>query len=854
MPEFDLEKLRQLSIRKIIGHETGREFVQRGTKEVTNCPMHKDPGPSLAIDEDQNLWYCHGACGIGGDAIRFIELSKGLDFQGACKYLAETFDSSAISEGDGPKGKAKSSTGKGRKPMPMMPIPEGALKEALDNTLKGEWWIKNYGKAVAAWRYHDSKGGVTYIDIRFEKEVKGQKKKQVIPLYFGKTGRWKMGIPFEIVSKERILYNLHLLAARPDHPALVVEGCKCASVDAPGLRDRFIMTTWPGGTNGISKVDIRPLYGRKVYIWPDNDAVNDHFERGGYKAAYCLAEMLGSKSEVTILRGAEHPQGKETKHGYDIADYVDDGGNPLEYIEDIQNIITLEDTRGLAGLKMPEADDMPDFRDVRKFSVINEPAPEVFMKVKDNLARNDKGNITKSDGNFLYIVENDPVFRYLVAYDTATSQLQHSADYTELDELDNSLWQYCQRFYDIAPTKTQRTDMVKSIAYRNSYNSLEVFFDELKVNLFGEAEPTFEQNPLLDILGYMRFAVEDEFTDALQIREYYTELFHKYFLRMFIKLEYIIRGEMDMIPPGDIVPILEGDQGIGKTRFCLFLSIEPQKYYVDMAELQLTTSRDTIAKIRGKLIGELGELAGLKRTELEAIKAFISATFDEMRRLYSESTVRSPRTISFIGTTNEREYLRDTTGNRRFWPVRIEYMDHSLYSEKQLVKQLYVYYRMLAKKCITGDRVQESLAISDGLQDFMLYLREEKRVQASFIDDLYNYIINLENNTPSKEPVKANVNFAASTIYHGSANIPPTLPPRFLAEFNRLLAMRGYKRTRGNLEGKACRYWQLDGRYCVGCKSVVQNMIGVTIGGDILKLCEDCHGKKETFKNAEEPF
>jgi hypothetical protein len=853
--QYDLGILRAIPIRQVINHETGKDFVRKGVTEFTQCPMHEDRGPSLSINEEDNTWYCHGACGVGGDSIRFIERLKSFDFQEACKYLTDTHEQSALIEDDGKARDGNKGTGRGRKPMPMMPIPEAALTEALPNTLKGDWWEKKMGTPRAHWRYHDANGGVAYIDVRFEYDKGGETKKQVVPLYFGKNGRWKMGIPFEILKRPRILYNLHLLAGTPDKPVLVVEGCKCASVNYDGLRDRFILTTWPGGTNAIPKVDIRPLYNRKVIIWPDGDSPNQQWERGGYKAAFYLAEKLSEKADVTILRASEHPKGKETKHGYDIADYIEDGGDPVAYVSAEKNVITLDTCRELAGLRLPEAEDMPDFRDVKKFSTLAEPSNDVLLNVTENLTRNPAtGAIARNDGNFLYIIENDPAFRYLAAYDTATNLLQHSDKYKELDEIDNALWQYCQRFYNIAPSKTQRTDLVKSIAYRNSYNSLEIYFDELKGELFADNPVKFDENPLLEILGHMRFSLEDEYTDPAEIRKYYTELFHKFFLRMFVKLEYIMRGDMDHMPPSDMVPILEGDQGIGKTRFCLFLSIHPQKYYVDMADLQLTTSRDTLAKIRGKLIAELGELAGLKRTEIENIKAFISAPFDSIRRLYSESLVQSPRTISFIGTTNEREYLRDTTGNRRFWPVRLDYVNQELYSKVNLVKMLYVYYRQLAKKSIAGDTVQADLLVSPGLGEFMQYLRDEKRVKPAFLDEILHYIIEMESK-PSilpHEPVRININMAAEAIFQTPENKMPTLPPRFQPEFNRVLVERGYKQARGPLGGKFRRYWQLDGRYCSRCKRVVDNVTEHTIDEIPQRICDECI---DSVKNeAPEPF
>ena len=842
MDKYNKDKIKSFPIKVLIERETGGRFVRKGTTEFTNCPMHDDPGPSLSVDNKTNEWYCHGACGVGGDTIKFIELTRNLSFQDACQYITETYEPSAYNE---KAAKTKGNAKLGRKPPPQMPIPEGAITNALNKALKTEWWLKEYGTLSDSWKYQDNNGGVAYLDIRFEKQVDGSVKKQVVPLYYSKSGKWKMGIPFDRQNKKRILYNLHLLSGAKDKPVLIVEGCKCASVDFPGLHETFILSTWPGGVNGVMKVDVRPLFGRRVIIWPDNDKPDNKWERAGYKASYYLAATLEGKAEVSILKAAEHPSGKLSGKGYDIADYIEDGGDPVAYVNNTENYISLDDAMELAGFKMPQKEPDADFRDARKFTTLKEPDYETLHEVKNILRVNKSGNIIRDDGNFLIILESDPAFRYLVAYDRATNDIKFSDSYTELDELINQIWQYTQRYYGIAPTQSQRTDIIKTIAYRNSFNSLEIFLDSLQDELFSGGPLEFFANPLHEIMGYMRFSLEEEYTDHSEIIKLYAELFDKYFMRMFIKLEYIIRGELDRIPPADIVPILEGDQGIGKTRICLLLSLEPTSYYVDMAELQLTSSRDTLAKIRGKLIGELGELAGLKRTELESIKAFISSTFDEMRRLYSENTVRSPRTVSFIGTTNEREYLRDTTGNRRFWPVRLDYVDHNLFSKKRLIKQLYVYYRDKAVKSITDDTVYEDLFISEELTEFVQYLREEKRVLPVFIDTIIKYIEDKEDAAIHGDPVKININHAASQLFKLTEEQLVKLPPRFAPEFVRTLERRGYKKRRGIFDGRQRRYWELDGRYCTECRKMVESVIKVTLDDSIKRLCDECYNQNQ---------
>jgi putative DNA primase/helicase len=79
--------------------------------------------------------------------------------------------------------------------------------------------------------------------------------------------------------------------------------------------------------------------------------------------------------------------------------------------------------------------------------------------------------------------------------------------------------------------------------------------------------------------------------------------------------------------------------------------------------------------MRGNLIYELAELDGFSRTESSRAKAFFSSRYDTFVPKYVAWAVKVPRQCVFFGTVNHGTYLRDTTGNRRYWPVRIERAD-----------------------------------------------------------------------------------------------------------------------------------------------------------------------------------
>jgi putative DNA primase/helicase len=81
-------------------------------------------------------------------------------------------------------------------------------------------------------------------------------------------------------------------------------------------------------------------------------------------------------------------------------------------------------------------------------------------------------------------------------------------------------------------------------------------------------------------------------------------------------------------------------------------------------------TKDAIAELDGVWIMEIGELSGMKRSEIETVKHFVSRQVDRYRPAYGRAVIDQPRSCVFVGTTNEEKFLLDYTGNRRFWVVR----------------------------------------------------------------------------------------------------------------------------------------------------------------------------------------
>lgn len=118
----------------------------------------------------------------------------------------------------------------------------------------------------------------------------------------------------------------------------------------------------------------------------------------------------------------------------------------------------------------------------------------------------------------------------------------------------------------------------------------------------------------------------------------------------------------------DNVLILEGIQGIGKSSTARILAGD--KWFSD-TEFTMG-DKDAVINMQGIWVYELGELSAMSRYDVNRIKEFVSRSTDKIRPPYGRRLVAYPRQCVFIGTTNNDEYLKDQTGNRRYWPVKCE--------------------------------------------------------------------------------------------------------------------------------------------------------------------------------------
>lgn len=140
------------------------------------------------------------------------------------------------------------------------------------------------------------------------------------------------------------------------------------------------------------------------------------------------------------------------------------------------------------------------------------------------------------------------------------------------------------------------------------------------------------------------------------------------YYRMTAKLSLIAAVDRIYMPGAkwDFVPILEGPQGAQKSTFIRLLA---NNWFAELRGHDLGDNRKMAELFEGALLVEIPELHTFSRAESNALKSFFSAVNDKARAAFAKRVADNKRVVCFWGSTNERTYLKDKTGNRRYWPI-----------------------------------------------------------------------------------------------------------------------------------------------------------------------------------------
>lgn len=304
---------------------------------------------------------------------------------------------------------------------------------------------------------------------------------------------------------------------------------------------------------------------------------------------------------------------------------------------------TLPEVRKLVGVEKLQAA-KGDFADVELEEGEEEPDYEWLKEME--IDRNNKYLSTVN--NVVLVLSNDVNLKGRLALDTFEKReiamrdlpwrkVHHNTRYL-VDSDDANIRHYLEATYGISGREKIK-DGLDVVLQRNAFHPVRNYLNQLDWDGVQRVD-----NLLIDYMG----AEDSDYTRA-------------------VTRKALCAAVTRIFRPGakfDYVLVLVGKQGQKKSMIFDKLGME---WFSD--SLGTVQGKEALEALQGSWIIEMAELAGLRKAEVEQVKHFITKREDKFRVAYGRRTENFPRQCVFFGTSNNKDFLRDPTGNRRFWPV-----------------------------------------------------------------------------------------------------------------------------------------------------------------------------------------
>lgn len=428
---------------------------------------------------------------------------------------------------------------------------------------------------------------------------------------------------------------------------LLVEGEKCVLAAQKFALNKFQIATWQGGSNAVKKTNWEYLFNKNVFIWPDND-------EAGYKACQKICEILHGKSaNIKIIDVAQTDKPKS----WDAADSNFDEQSFLEWAKPI--------TKPYEPPKTPEV--MPK----NEYNSFTESVPVQHNNIiiTDNPDDIPSNNKTSMFG----------LFNQLNMGVTASGQphpnlinagrlidFHFGDDFLFYDTFHNEIF---INFKDQDPRPFMDADI------EHITMTLQKHYDFHRLGsstVHGACKAIADLNKKSTPLEWMKSLKWDGTSRAeMFFQKYFGAKNNKY--TRAVSKNFLVSIAARIARPGckvDNMVILEGEQGARKSSGLGSLA---QDWFNESNES--INSKEFFQSLSGSMIVEIAELDSFSKAEVNTIKKVVTTQVDKYRPPYGRVPQRFPRQCVFVGTTNEEHYLRDATGARRFWPLKIKQGD-----------------------------------------------------------------------------------------------------------------------------------------------------------------------------------
>ena len=268
----------------------------------------------------------------------------------------------------------------------------------------------------------------------------------------------------------------------------------------------------------------------------------------------------------------------------------------------------------------------------------------------------------------------------------------------------------------------------------------------------------------------------------------YTALVGRFFLMNMVRR---------VVDPGCImryVPVLEGAQNKGKSTALRILGGE---WYSD-AHLDLT-SKDAFELIQGVWLQEIAEMGAFNKSEANRVKHFVSTVEDSWVPKYIRGRIRVKRQVAFAGTTNEKQYLKDWTGNTRFLPIRCM-EDGEIDVDKLAARR----DQLFAEALVAVRSGERAYATAEQEQILFAPEQEERQVEHPWREPIVEYLG--RTNDSGLVPDKVTTNeLLLKAVHVDTAKMTQTMQ----ADVGRIMDSLGWLRKRDSKDqpGGAPRRW-----------------------------------------------